>query len=143
MAEIFNNYLTAKQYAASDYLTIVPKANDSLPTATGSGSRTKDTVVQLHSIYVTQEISGITSSNIKNYRENPLDYAAYITLSVVDNSTNNEYIIINNSAVLPLSAFYIEKTITLRAQDSLKLTYTSANSANKKLHTICSGVEIA
>ena len=64
----------------------------------------------------------------------------YIKEKYVDGS--NEICIANNVLVLPHSAFYIEKSITLLPQQQLKLTYTSLNSGNGTLCTVCSSVDL-
>lgn len=133
MAEIFNNYLTKKTYSNGNSQVIVPIAGAALSDNNTIGSRTANSVCQLHSIYITKEVSGDQSSN-------PLPNAAHITLSVRDKTTNEMYDIANNVFVLPHSSFYIEKTITLKAQQELVLTFLS--STQYTLHTVCSGVDI-
>lgn len=134
MAEIFNNYLTSKTYAKGDAIVIVPKAGSNIASGNGVGSRKSYTKSQLHSIYISQETNG-------NYTSNPLNEKVFITLYVKDG--NNEYYIANNVLVLPHSSFYIEKTITLLAQQELYLRYTTTNTkANCKLFTVCSSIDI-
>ncbi len=141
MAELFNNYLTSRSYPASAATTqiIVPAAGSSI-SSNGTGSRTQESVVQLHSIYITKNIS-------TNQSENPLDNKSFVTLTIVDtsntNNNTNKYVLASNVIVLPHSCFYIEKTITLRKQDRLELTYTTLNGANAAtISTVCSGVEL-
>lgn len=140
MAEIFNNYLTAKEFTpSSTAFIIVPKAGSELASATGSGSRAANTIVQLHSIYITKNVNSVV--------DNPLDGKAYVTIAIRDTSSTQSggkvYPIASNVIVLPHSSFYIEKTITLRKQDQLEITYTTLNpSGTVTLSTVCSGVEI-
>ena len=136
MAELFNNYLTKKSHTPNDNtkFIIVPKAGESISDS-GTGSRTQDSVVQLHSIYITQEVT-------TNQSANPIANAAFVTLSVVDTTNNLEYPIASNIMVLPHSSFYIEKAITLKSQDRLILKYTTLNSTSKTIGTVCSGVEL-
>lgn len=135
MAERFNNYLTKRSYSKDNTQTIVPKAGNSI-TSNGIGSRTNGTISQVHSIYVTQEING-------NFIDDPLSNAAYICLSVYDTTNSKEYFIAHNVLVLPHSAFYIEKTITLLGQQELRLRYTSQNgTTSRTLCTVCSSIDI-
>ena len=136
MAEYFNNYLTSRAYSPNQQQDIVPKAGESI-SSNGVGSRTSESVVQLHSIYVSLKVD-------TNQTSNPTNNAAFITLSVYDTSKNAEYPIAYNVMVLPHSSFYIEKTITLKKQDKLIMRYsnTPVNTGNKTLSTVCSGVEL-
>jgi hypothetical protein len=137
MAERFNNYLTKKTYNTNNQKTqvIVPKAGDSI-TSNGVGSRTIGSISQVHSIYVTQEVNG-------NFINDPLSNAAYICLYIYDRTNSKEYYIANDVLVLPHSAFYIEKTITLLGQQELRLRYSNQNgSTARTLCTVCSSIDI-
>ena len=138
MAESFNNYLTYNKYGKGDYKVIVPAAGSSIDNDIGIGSRLANTVIQLHSIYVTQEIDG-------NHINEPYAYASFITLSVYDYSINKSFSVANNVMVLPHSSFYVEKALTLTATQELRLTYTTTNTSTTSptIHTICSSVEIS
>lgn len=138
MAESFNNYLTGAKYSLDQARTIVPRAGSSIDSDIGVGSRLTDAVTQLHSIYVTKEISG-------NHINDPYNYAVFITIAIYDYNTQKSYPVAQNVMVLPHSSFYIEKAITLTPQQELILTYTSANSSDSgtNIYTVCSSVDIS
>ena len=134
-SEVFNNYLASKTLSPNATITIVPVAGGKVADANGIGSRTADSVAQLHSIYITQLVD-------QNYTSDPVGHAAYITLSVYDESAQKRFPIAHNVLVLPHSAFYIEKTITLKNRQRLDLTLTSQNTVSKQLSCVCSGVDM-
>ena len=138
MAEYFSNYCSKFTCPVPSSLSdvvenvIVPKAGQGLP-STGTGSRLPGTIAQLHSIYITQEVS--------NRYSDPTTRIAYINLKVKDGSSS--YYVAHNVMVLPHSAFYIEKTITLLAQQQLILEFTTLNTAGCNLDVVVSGVDIS
>lgn len=136
MSERFTNYITRRSYNKGNTQIIIPKDGTSVGN-NGVGSRGSNSTCQLHSIYITKEVSA-------NYTSDPLSQASIISLSIVDTSANKEFFIANNVMVLPHSSFYIEKTITLLPQQQLKLTYAnmSPNTDGVYLNTICSSVDI-
>lgn len=138
MAEVFNNYLTRKTYSSDvGSITIIPAYSGSIDSSIGTGSRTKDSKAQVHSIYLTQEVES-------NETANPLTGAVFVSLSIYDNAAQTEVYIANNVMILPHSSFYIEKTITLLSQQELRLTYGNAtlNPNTKTISTVCSTIEI-
>ena len=131
MAENFNNYLTKKSYSTGGTQIIIPAAEEAISSSVGAGERGASTISQVHSIYITKIITSDQSSD-------PIGNAAVVSISVRDNAT--DYYIAKNVKVLPHSSFYIEKTITLRPQDCIRLTYHGSSSAG--IDAVCSGIDL-
>lgn len=124
MAEKFTNYLynnNNRPVGSGAEVTIIDKHNTQY--------RQANSICQIHSIYITQEYSGVST--------NPEADAARVSLFI--DSNGSKYMIANNVLVLPNSSFYIEKTITLTESQQLKL---KNNGAEKTLHVVCSSVDI-
>lgn len=130
MAEQFNNYCTKGSINKGTKRVIVPTAGTSL--SNGIGTRTANSTLQIHSIYIVKEQGGVSPT--------PESDSAKVSLILKDG--NNEYKMGDNILILPNSAFYIEKTITLLPTQSLLIEYTSVNSSSSNIHTICSSVDI-
>ena len=139
MAEKFNNYLVSIPFSSSNKIvTIVPPHGVSLPISgqvvnQANGTRTSGSTSQIHSIY-------LTKSDQNSYSTNPENDGVDLSISIFDTVNNKEYFISKYIKVLPNSSFYIEKTITLRPQDSIRLTYHGSTSAG--VDAICSGVDL-
>ena len=76
MAESFSNYCSkfdCKTTTTSNQNILVPKAGGSL-SGNNRGSRPPGAITQIHSIYISQEISATYA--------NPLDHVAYINLKI-------------------------------------------------------------
>ncbi len=140
MAESFSNYLTNKSYSSGNTQVIIPKANDNVPG--GIGTRPANSITQVHSIYVCKEQT--TKPDSQTDIET---YGAYVNIYIIDANeqveTKTKFYIAHNVNVLPFSAFYIEKTITLTQSQSLNIEYTTLNgSTTNKITTICSCVDL-
>lgn len=143
MAENFNNYLVSIPFTSSNkVVTIVPPCNtssdNSLPMSGqtvnyANGSRTSGSTAQIHSIY-------LTKSDQNAYSTDPETDGVNLSIGIFDTVNNKEYFIAKFIKVLPNSSFYIEKTITLRPQDSIRLTYHG--SASTTIDAVCSGVDL-
>ena len=144
MAEKFNNYLVSVPFSSNNKsVTIIPQQGVSFPiqgqTVNYSiGTRTAGSTSQIHSIY-------LTKADVSEIIEKPEDNAAVVSISVYDTINGTEYFIAKAVYVLPNSSFYIEKTITLKPQDSIKLTY-HGNKAKQfpaiTIDAVCSGVDL-
>ena len=141
MAESFSNFLTSKEFTeANQTIDIVPEAANSI--SDGIGSRVANSVSQIHSIYITKR-----EYNATQYIPTEKD-GAYINIYIYDNTKNDKYYLAHNVCVLPCSSFYIEKTITLLTNQSLKIEYSEWNKDDKgeiiksKIDCICSGIDI-
>lgn len=121
MAEKFTNYLYKQRLGKNAVATIIDRHNTQF--------RQANAICQIHSIYITQEYTGVSI--------NPEGDAAIVSLFIDNNGS--EYMIANNVLVLPNSSFYIEKTITLTESQQLKL---KNNGSEKTLHVVCSSVDI-
>lgn len=139
MAEKFNNYLVSVPFSSSNKIvTIVPPHGVSLPIQgqtvnQANGTRTSSATSQIHSIY-------ITKSDQNSYSSNPEADGVNLSISIFDTVNNKEYFISKYIKVLPNSSFYIEKTITLRPQDSIRLTYHGTSTVG--IDAVCSGVDL-
>ena len=133
MAEVFNNYLVSKQFSSqNESVTIVPIAGGKINDTIGRGSR-YGAQSQIHSIYLTKR-------NQDSYSTNPENDGVDLSVSIYDTANNKEYFIARYIKVLPNSSFYIEKTITLTAQDCIRLTYHGSTSTT--IDAVCSGVDL-
>ena len=133
MAEKFNNY-SKKHNSISKGNTsdIIPYAGNTL--SGGSGTRPSGSICQIHSLYVIKEHQTIST--------NPENESAKISL-IISEPNKTDVKLACNILILPNSAFYIEKTITLLPTQKLMLEYTSANSsASSTLYTVCSTVDM-
>lgn len=139
MAEKFNNYLVSIPFSSSNRtITIVPQQGGSLPISGqtvnyANGSRTSGATSQIHSIY-------LTKADQNSYSSNPENDGVNLSVSVYDTTNNKEYFIAKYIKILPNSSFYIEKTITLRPQDSIRLTYHGSTTTT--IDAVCSGVDL-
>jgi hypothetical protein len=131
MAENFTNYLNKINFTKTD------ETKNLVPSDDGTTSRTKNSVVQLHSIYITKVQAGPIVTDISSN-------ASYVHLSIKDPYSNTPYYIGYNIKLVPYSPFYIEKTITLKPGQTLELTYSGSNKTNSssEIHCVCSGIEI-
>jgi len=140
MAEKFNNYLVSAACAANRKFTIVPTQGTSLQSLSetgvnaSSGQRVASSTSQIHSIY-------LTKSNVTSIDSNPEANGIVASISVYDSMTSQEYYIAKAVNVLPNSSFYIEKTITLRPQDAMKVTIHNSP-ASTTIDVVCSGVDL-
>ena len=140
MAEKFTNYLVSANYASNRTITIVPQQGASLTTSeagviSAAGSRTGGSTEQLHSIY-------LTKSNVTSVVQNPESQGVILSVFVYDSTNNKEYYLAKAINVLPNSSFYIEKTITLRPQDALKIKFHSCADSSAIIDSVCSGVDL-
>ena len=142
MAEKFNNYLVSVPFSSDNtVVTLVPQQGVSLPidgqrVNNASGSRTSGATSQIHSIY-------LTKSSQDEYSEYPERDGVEVSISVYDTTTEStfkEYYIAKYVRILPNSSFYIEKTITLRPQDCIRLKYHGT--ASVTVDAVCSGVDL-
>lgn len=142
MAEKFNNYLVSVPFSSSNRtVVIVPSAltnSSSLPIQGQSvnhanGSRTSGSTSQIHSIY-------LTKSDQNSYSANPENDGVNLSIGIYDTVNNKEYFLARYVKVLPNSSFYIEKTITLRPQDCIRLTYHGSTAVG--IDSVCSGVDL-
>lgn len=132
MSEKFSSFLSSFNVSSSSANVIVPTATATTQSGV-VGTRVSGSTTQLHSIYLTMEQA--TKST------DPIADGVFLSISVYDNATGKDYFIAHNVEVLPHSSFYIEKTITLQPNQSLRVLGTSL-STSKKIHTICSGIDI-
>ena len=117
MAEKFNSYVTSIPFSNNlKGMVIVPQQGVSINSEYGYGSRPSGSTSQVHSIY-------LTYSSPDSIMENPESMAPIVSISILDNSNGREYYIAKAVMILPNSSFYIEKSITLTTNESLKLTY--------------------
>lgn len=139
MAEKFNNYLASIPFSSSNRtVVIVPRQSLSLPIQGervnhASGTRTAGSTAQIHSIY-------LTKSSQNSYSTDPKTDGVDLSIGIYDTDENKEYFIAKYIKVLPNSSFYIEKTITLRPQDCIRLTYHGSSSAG--IDAVCSGIDL-
>lgn len=139
MAEKFNNYLVSIPFSSSNRtVVIVPQQGVSLPIQGqtvnhSNGSRTSGSTAQIHSIY-------LTKSDQNSYSANPENDGVNLSISIYDTVNNKEYFLARYVKVLPNSSFYIEKTITLRPQDCIRLTYHGSSAVG--IDAVCSGVDL-
>lgn len=126
MAEKFTNYLFQETMSVNQTFTVIDQA--------GYNGRQTGSVCQIHSLYITQIHDGVPS--------NPEDLAATVSL-MIESNTSKEYMIANNVLILPNSSFYIEKTITLKPTDRLKIKYTGLKTTSSKtISVVCSAVDL-
>lgn len=143
MAEKFNNYLVSIPFSSTNKtVVIVPQQGGSLPASgtvtSATGSRTSGATSQIHSIY-------LTKSDVSTIVSNPENNGSVVSISVYDTTNSKEYFIAKAVMVLPNSSFYVEKTITLRPQDCIRLTYHGNKAGqfnNSSIDAICSGVDL-
>ena len=82
----------------------------------------------------------MTKADQNSYSTNPENDGVNLSISIYDTVNNKEYFIARYIKVLPNSSFYIEKTITLRPQDCIRLTYHGSSSVG--IDSVCSGVDL-
>ena len=129
MAEKFTNYLFKESMNKGTTLTVIDSAGI-------QSGRESSSVCQIHSLYITQDFDLVSS--------NPEEEAATISLFIVSESSQKEYMVANNVLILPNSSFYIEKTITLKPSDKLRIRYTGLKSSSSKtISVVCSAVDIS
>ena len=95
MAEKFTNYLFKESMNKGTTLTVIDSAGI-------QSGRESSSVCQIHSLYITQDFDLVSS--------NPEEEAATISLFIVSENSQKEYMVANNVLILPNSSFYIEKT---------------------------------
>lgn len=128
MAEKFTNYLFKESMNKGSTLTVIDSAGI-------QSGRESSSVCQIHSLYITQDFDWVSS--------NPEEEAATISLFIVSENSQKEYMVANNVLILPNSSFYIEKTITLKPSDKLRIRYTGLKSSSSKtISVVCSAVDI-
>lgn len=129
MAEKFTNYLFKESMNKGTTLTVIDSAGI-------QSGRESSSVCQIHSLYITQDFDLVSS--------NPEEEAATISLFIVSENSQKEYMVANNVLILPNSSFYIEKTITLKPSDKLRIRYTGLKSSSSKtISVVCSAVDIS
>jgi hypothetical protein len=123
MAESFRNFNGEIAVTSTSSVVIVPYgvSGSGYGNTSTSGNRDLNSVVQIHSIYISQ----VPSSKIKGTdRYNPKNFSAF-NLKIIDKSDNdtqsgtkNTYIVFDGR-VVPGSPFFIEKNITLDPKQCL------------------------
>ena len=140
MAEKFNNYLVSIPFSSSNtVVTIIPHQGLELPISgdtvnSASGTRTSGATSQIHSIYLTKASQDTYDDT------NPEANGVKLSIEVYDTTNSKGYYIAKYINVLPNSSFYIEKTITLRGQDSIRLKYHGTTAVT--VDAVCSGVDL-
>lgn len=135
MAEVFNNYLFNGEITNGTSVTLITKASGaSNNTTTTKGTRTLNSVTQIHSLYLSQD----TITKISDVESNGI----YVDI-IIDNGDGFTTNVANNVCILPHAPFYIEKTITLLSHQSLIIKGNQSNGTTKKrVYAVCSCIDI-
>ena len=118
MAEKFTSY-RATSPNSTGIITVVPQSGDS--NATGD-ERTANSTTQVHAIYVSQVLPS-------HLQENQLeDNINFFHIGISDGI--NTFYIGHDIALVPQSAFYVEKTITLLPSQYLFIEFQAGAGKN-------------
>lgn len=134
MAEIFKNFLSVSKNVGEK--TVVPASGRSCQIldktdTMGSVNREEESIVQIHSLYITNNFGRVEGNNRCNQ-----SLFKRVDLYIKDiSNTNVKVYIASDIELVPGSSFYIEKNITLNPTQYLVLNVPSGIGGNSVTST--------
>ena len=152
MAENFKNFNVVMVNAGEEMIVVPSGANGNVNHKPvyqttninmGENERTIDSVVQVHSLYITQDWNGNRPNASTRYNESTFKH---IDLYILDsNKSSYKIYVASDVEIVPGCPYYIEKNITLSPTQYLVIyapttSEVSANS-NLKINVVASAIE--
>ena len=133
MAEKFNSY-RGKSSNASGTVVIIPKSGNINDTG---DERTANSIAQVHSIYVSQVLDHLNPSDVETHLN-------FVHIGISDDI--NTFYIAHDIALVPQSAYYVEKTITLLPSQYLFIEFPANagknGTANYRVDSVACAVDL-
>ena len=141
MAEVFKNFNANLTQVNSD-LEIVPSGLLENTSNNSINSRTVGSVIQVHSLYVTN----VWTPRIINENRYKEEYFKHFDLFIIDKNDNSKIYIAHDVELVPGCPFYIEKNITLTPSQTLNIFAPTAGDSTQgnssvNIHIVASAIE--